>query len=308
MYYPYLRGRQNELLALKELLQQGRLSDKIIPIVEPVKLNSTLINAINSFILAKRKMIIINNPQIGAFAVDCKNLKNKGNFEKFQDLVNNQDYVIRGIIANKHLTDYVSSLHARGIGEDKIAILCLSPDYINAYKNSFSNAPYITVVPYMSAFRRVKGNRVLLEDNFNKRPRNADYADHPDEFFSELHLSYEGEYTGFSDYSIIGEEFNESGFVPYAVAIHIVYFDEEKNMRIHHFVSHDREDMSDVGGKYYQALEQLMEWKENKHFTTIAMKKFEESFEHQTYPGLGMVKRWSIMHHLELMGNYLDGK
>ena len=49
MYYPILRGRQNELLALKELCENGLLSDKIIPIIEPVKLSPTLVNTIETF-------------------------------------------------------------------------------------------------------------------------------------------------------------------------------------------------------------------------------------------------------------------
>ena len=50
MYFPYVRGRQYELLALKELVSGGLLSDKIIPIVEPVKLSPTLINTMAEFI------------------------------------------------------------------------------------------------------------------------------------------------------------------------------------------------------------------------------------------------------------------
>lgn len=41
MYFPYLRGRQNELLCLRELLEVDRLYSTIIPIIEPVRCNST---------------------------------------------------------------------------------------------------------------------------------------------------------------------------------------------------------------------------------------------------------------------------
>lgn len=41
MYFPYLRGRQNELLCLRELLNAGKLSSKVIPIIEPVRFSST---------------------------------------------------------------------------------------------------------------------------------------------------------------------------------------------------------------------------------------------------------------------------
>lgn len=50
MYYPYLRGRQFELLALRELVNENLLSEKIVPIIEPVKLTSTFFKTIKAFI------------------------------------------------------------------------------------------------------------------------------------------------------------------------------------------------------------------------------------------------------------------
>lgn len=40
---------------------------------------------------------------------------------------------------------------------------------------------------------------------------------------------------------------------------------------------------------------------------TVGMREFEEAYRNKTYPGLGVVKKYSIMHHLELMSKYLDG-
>ena len=50
MYYPYLRGRQNELLGLQELLESNRLSEKVVPVIEPVRFNVTFINTLKKFI------------------------------------------------------------------------------------------------------------------------------------------------------------------------------------------------------------------------------------------------------------------
>ena len=36
MYFPYLRGRQFELIALRELVGKDVLSSRITPIIEPV--------------------------------------------------------------------------------------------------------------------------------------------------------------------------------------------------------------------------------------------------------------------------------
>ena len=37
------------------------------------------------------------------------------------------------------------------------------------------------------------------------------------------------------------------------------------------------------------------------------MKQFEKIYEEQSYPGLGVIKKLSIMHHLELMTRFMDG-
>lgn len=67
MYFPYLRGRQNELLCLRELLDAGKLSSKIIPIIEPVKFSSTLFSTLTKFIEMGHQVIVIRNPEVGSF-------------------------------------------------------------------------------------------------------------------------------------------------------------------------------------------------------------------------------------------------
>ena len=49
MYFPILRGRQFELLALRELLNKGVLSNQVIPIIEPVKVSTTFVKTIETF-------------------------------------------------------------------------------------------------------------------------------------------------------------------------------------------------------------------------------------------------------------------
>lgn len=49
MYFPYIRGKQFDLLALKALLEQDCLSDAIQPIIEPVKQSKTFWTTIDLF-------------------------------------------------------------------------------------------------------------------------------------------------------------------------------------------------------------------------------------------------------------------
>ena len=170
------------------------------------------------------------------------------------------------------------------------------------------NIPLYNVIPDKGDFRRrIRVKRVLCEDRFPKQTRNIDYAETDNEFFSSDHLYYQADgYEGFSDYSVVGKEYSETGFAPYAVAIHIVYFDEEYIMRIAHFVSDSNDDISDPARKFAEAAEKLVKWNENMHLKTEGIKALESSYHNKTYPGLGVVKKYSIMHHLQLMGDYLD--
>ncbi|WP_052363763.1 sce7725 family protein [Geomicrobium sp. JCM 19037] len=72
MYYPVLRGRQYDLIALRELQKLKLLSDKIIPIIEPIKISNTLISTVNEFDLKKRSLIIIINPMVGSLMGELK--------------------------------------------------------------------------------------------------------------------------------------------------------------------------------------------------------------------------------------------
>ena len=51
MYYPFLRGRQFELLALRELLEKKLISQDIIrPIIEPIKNTPVFNNTLSQFV------------------------------------------------------------------------------------------------------------------------------------------------------------------------------------------------------------------------------------------------------------------
>ena len=239
MYFPYLRGRQYELIALRELINNDKLSEHITPIIEPVKVSPTLLSVINTFNKKGRNLIIITNPHVGTYESDSKKEKNVVIFENIQKAANSQN-IYSGIITDEISPFLVNKMLDQGINYNKMVALCLNSDNIENLQAAFSrgNALY-NVIPYSPAFRRVRNsNRVMIDDKFNKLPRNSDYLNCLDEFFSDDHLyCYEDGYSGFSDYSIVGEEYNESGFAPYAVAIHIVYMDTDSSLRIHHFVA-----------------------------------------------------------------------
>lgn len=301
MYFPYLRGRQFELIALRELLEKDLIGSSIFPIIEPVKLSSTLLKTIKLYKDRNANMAVIYNPCVGS--LDFKQLSNPSENAICSDinLLFSESQILKAYHLNERLNEFVEDL-------SNIVLIANNRNESIYYDDIFKNGiePKYTLMLDESDFRRNirNRNRVLLNDNFVKRGRNADY--NPTEFYTRDHLYYkEDGYVGFADYSVVGNEYTESGFAPYAVAIHIVYFDNDKTMRINHFVSNSNDDYSDTTGKFSEALNKLIEWNQEKRLNTYAMKEFERLHSEEQYPGLGTVKKLSIMHHIELVNNFL---
>lgn len=302
MYFPFLRGRQNELLALRELLEAELLSDKIIPIIEPVKLTATYKITMELFKEKNKKLFTIINPEVGDYLLNQKGhpifsdefnykydailLGNMDNFNKF-DVLRNSDQFIE-VLKDE---DEVANLHI-------ITECGLIPKYV-----LITNSRLKREVKHESEF-------VSLSDPFDKQDRNVDYSLNTDKFFSNDHIYYDKEgYSGYSDYSIIGEPFIDGGFAPRSVAIHIVYFDKSNNLRIKHFVSDSNDDISNPAGKFAEALKKLVVWfyeNELEINKTNSLEEFINLHKDMRYPGLGYVKKLSIKHHLELMSRFFE--
>lgn len=301
MYFPFLRGRQFELLALRELLEKDLIGDNIIPIIEPVKLSSSLLKTVELFNKKNHKLVFVQNPSVGAYPVSMEGEKPNPLYENLE-IALDKDNVIKAYIFQDNNEIVVNDM------KDSIAIID-SVDDISSYLEACENEkPLYTIIPDRRSIKRnVKGEKIILEDSFIKQKRNVDYKNNTDEFFSDWHREYiEEGYRGFSDYSIVGSEYSESGFAPKAVAIHIVYLSSEDDLRVHHFVSETNTDSKDTAGKFGEAVSELKHWCiENKIQETKGLKAFYDYCDKGRFPGLGVVKKCSIMHHLELMSKRL---
>ncbi len=309
MYFPYLRGRQFELLALRELIEKKLIGDKICPIIEPIKPTPTFIKTLNIYSQNKKNIAVVLNPQVGNFVDDINSMKGKDKEKTvgkpLLEGIRNEN-TIKSYIMNHAIVNYIAEQEQN----ERFIIINKSRDSLNDYLSLYSDkSPLFSLIPDDRSFKKnIRKGKVLFGDKFKKKSRNVDYIDNEDEFFSDDHLAFKEEgYDGFSDYSVVGEEFNESGFAPLAVAIHIVYFDEELNLKIRHFVSDSNEDISDPAGKFEEALRKLVTWVEDENIVkTEAINQFIECYNTGKYPGLGTVKKLSIMHHLQLMNMYLE--
>lgn len=82
MYFPYIRERQYELLALRELATKNLLENCITPVVESVKLSPTLIKTIEEYIRNEKQLAIVGNPTVGSFMKEHKSAKKQSREEK----------------------------------------------------------------------------------------------------------------------------------------------------------------------------------------------------------------------------------
>ncbi len=308
MYFPYLRGKQNELLALRELLENNLLSEKIIPIIEPIKASPTLRILLTQFQDQNRSIAVIQNTELV-------------NYQCFEDTdiaeLKKQDFFIPAFLLDDRDEASIQALN-NSSNQYKMGIINSRSEFSNPMLLKQPNVFSLIEIDNRAAVRSLKGDAsrpIELHDQFTKLMRNSDYSRNEDELFSQEHLYYADDgYSGFSDFSVIGEDYSESGFAPYAIAVHLVYFDRTNSLRVHHFVSNSNDDISDPAGKLHEALGKLISWvSDPRKFdaarnSSSALDSLMNIFQNGSYPGLGVIKRLSIEHHLEIMGNFLDGR
>jgi hypothetical protein len=311
MYFPYLRGKQFELLALRALvLLMAANRAKISPIIEPVKNTSTLINTLSDLRKSNINFSIIINPSVGDLISNPQEVLNVINsklngYNNFQIgiLVKpNADYEILLELIDDYKVLSAGFTFIHNDIEDDIAIL----------QNDFNNLfPILNnVIDFKKTNRRYYRNfpaetRVSLDDYFAGLTKNSDYLNQESQFSEEHKFYKEDGFKGFSDFLTIGDNYSDTGFLPYAVAIHISYEDDAGRIRVNHFVSDSNDDNSDVAGKFAEANRKLVDWCDEKGLNTIAINEFRNLYENGHFPGLGIIKKLSIMNHIELVLNLI---
>lgn len=306
MYFPYLRGKQYELLAIRELAPIIQ-ADKIIPIIEPVKNN---ISSLKTMIeVLQRNQIfcqIIINPVIGEFKNNNVELK-----EFISSIIfggNNLVIPVFIISNDKDFEEARKNIEKYNYKNSGYSFIHLNK--INNFKSlvdysASSNCNYhIVQTNQLFTMRRQLGQNVcMLNDYFNKLKKNTEYIASPFEVFSSDYKYYSQEgCIAFADYQTIGKDYSEGGGAAYAVAIHLTFKTEDsEDIQIAHFVSDNNDGPEDPARKFFEALEKLIEFVNKYNIDSFAIRKFEELYKNQTYPGLGVVKKLSIINHVELI-------
>lgn len=312
MYYPYFRGKQYELITIRETAGIMAAAN-FHPIIEPVRDSlAGLHKALEAVVSAHGQAIVIVNPHHGDFSGDGTPLSELLK-EEFKQMPVSAGILLKegmtgadaGECYEEHLAHTPVFIHA-GFTDPKALANHLGkpmPDHKHVFIEEHCGKLY------QKHF--AGAHRILLRDGF-KRKRNADYE--PIEHFSDLHATYVDEgMQGFGDFLIVGDDYNEGGGPAYAVAIHLTFInsDQDDTMQIYHFVSERQDTPLDPAGKFAEALAKMMRKLKgpNSHvLETEAVKEFRTLHVEGHFPGLGYIKKLSMNHHIETFANYFSHK
>lgn len=305
-YYPFFRGKQYELICIRENADLIS-ANGFTPVLEPVREDvAGLKRCLDAIASARGKILVVENPGCGALEGGVSN-------------------VIRDLVDSFRAEDAgVGWVHRYGAGSDVAGFLeresggVILHDSLAA-STELKAAEVATGWPATKhifvdhkdsglLYRRqfAGANRVLLQDGFRKK-KNSAYLDDPVEHFSDLYLTYQDmAVQGFGDFLTVGDEYSEGGGPAYAVAIHIMFVDRDRegSLLLKHFVSDSNETPADPAGKFAEALAKLaVEARApgSKIPLTRSIQEFLELHDRGHYPGLGYVKKLSMQHHLEVM-------
>lgn len=312
MYYPYFRGKQYELITIREMAGMMAAAN-FHPIVEPVRDSlAGLHKALEAVVSASGRAIVIVNPHHGDFSGDGTPLSELLK-EEFK-----QKPISAGILLKEGMTGPDAlECYEEHIDHTPVFIHAGFTDakaLANHLGKPTPTRKHVFVEEYCGKLYQkhfAGAHRILLRDGF-KRKRNADYE--PVEHFSDLHATYADEgMQGFGDFLIVGDDYNEGGGPAYAVAIHLTFInsDQDDTMQIYHFVSERQDTPLDPAGKFAEALAKMIRTLNghNSHvLETEAVKEFRRLHVERHFPGLGYIKKLSMKHHIETFADYFSRK
>lgn len=306
MYFPYLRGKQFELIALRELVPLPLDGGKMFPIIEPVKKGlKSLQTAVKILTPIGVKIQLIVNPQVGELVGKTSEIVD---FITENYLVGYDNIIPTFLIhSDSDFTLLQQVAVDNGYDQTGYSLVHLAPiragDALAAFTKGTACRNNIIHNNHIFSLRRKFDISTvgILGDYFRKQRTNKDYANDVDESFSSDCFFYIAEgFVGFADYQTIGQDWVEGGMLPKAVVIHLTYRDPgQDELRVHHFVSDTNDDNSDIAGKFYEAVTKLVNFAHLMNLDTLAIRSFRDLHARQAFPGLGSIKKLSIMHHIE---------
>ena len=311
MYYPLLRARQFELIALRELAIEGITKDYITPILEPVKESQNNLNlACKVFQQQEQLAYLIVNPTVGELA---------GDDDFFLEYIaNHAEGILIPAFHYRNNANYIRQC-IDDFNLSNCMIICQND--VSADDQDFANLVQQEEISSINVedpgrnrtldrfLRGLNKNYIRLDNFFEKQARNSDFLNIEEHRFSEEHLYYEDEgFRGFSDFTVLPSEYTDGGSTPRAVAIHLTYLNGQNQIWIRHFTSDSNDSIANVQGKFAEAALKAVTYCRENHLTNSAIQELENYFEDEHYPGLGVTKKISIKNHILIVQEYLSNR
>lgn len=307
MYFPYMRARRFECLALRALAQKMADEENVTPIIEPVNTDpGDVKRACEELSNAGVPHIVIHNPAVGALKDSYRD-----QMAFIRAALEDDETVIHGFLLQPDTNLGDVTRFVRDYGDARTATIHWTDyDNVTGLQRELGDARQlrynVLVSPNTSAaYRRRWPRKVWIADGFQLQPRNANYPE--DELFSEIHLTYEREgYVGFGDFLTVGRQFLPGGGPAHAVVIHLTYERHApRPIWIRHFVS-DTTTVPpyETAPKFLQALRKLVRFidgRREEFAFSQTCDEFRTLHRQGRSPGLGKVKELSMRHHIELM-------
>lgn len=328
MYYPYLRGKQFELLAVKEMAQEESLTSLIHPVIEPVRDlgGGGLERCVTELHKRGLECTVVVNPQVGHLASDVEATRNMVAF------LNDRPYLYAfvniGILvtATASVKQILNDLSDLAVADSPVTLL--HRDFPDDAEELFQivdkhrvSAQFVASKDVTRRYRSLPSYRgysdrwsaiplVKWQDRFPKQMRNLDYVDLPEQLYSDDHLYFEEDgYDGISDFQTIGDGYQDGGRLPRAVVLHLTYQREPSGpVYIRHFTSDSNLDAADTAGKFAEAVKKLVKFADERKLSNPAVEKFRFYESNGGFPGLGTLKKVSIQNHIYVMQQALQNR
>lgn len=281
MYYPYFRGKQFDLLALKSLLEMEQLSLEVQPVIEPIRQSKTFWDTVELFQKKAHPFFVIVNPQAGDF------LTEEGS-RLLQTLPNAKAYIIDQPIETIDCQPDLWVVHG--------SAPALASDWSK-------NQTPILVGQEFRLLKKIQGPKILMHDFFTRLPRNSFYQEVPEEVLPTVYQHYEQQgFYGYSDFSIDSKIYYAHSYPSKTIVLHWLFIDQQQKLRITHFVSD--ESLETQKEKFLQLMSQVLQHEEIYPTQTSGLKLLLEAYKKDKFPGMGVLRKAAVMNHLELISRY----
>lgn len=303
MYYPYLRSKQNEMLALRDLAQSSNLHEYVVPIIEPVR----------DLPIVCRTTVVLEQHRIPYSVV--LNTSDAPISEVWNTLhQDGYDYIIPALLCDGRIEEIKEYLD----GADMENVMLVFKDDMDADNEVLSSLlEHTKVKTIVGSFNRSlkrklhnTGKKLITfnADAFQAKVSNSQYGACLNEKYTEEHSFFkEDGFDGFSDFCVLPKVLQEGGMTPTTLAIHLTYKKNEDEIWVHHFLSDSNVGRENIQRKFMEAANHVKAFYEGYEHTE-AVDVLLKNLETGHYPGLGMLKRYTVWNHLELVNRLLRDK